>query len=379
MKTIIILTVVDFYKGTSAAAARLNNYAKSLAAIDENKVFFISLRQPLNSLSFLEKERNIFVLKRETSKDIGYYSLFKIQKMYTRLKSFLATKENVAVIYYPTSIDIFYNILLLYNLKHYNIYCEVNEVRKYAYALNIVSWIYAYLFEFLLPYYKGCIYISRNIASFYRRKNKNSIIVPILSDVGVKRTSEKEFKAIPNFVFAGTISIKKENLKELLYGFSSFSLRKKARLSFYGEISSRDKIVLNKLIQQLGIEKLVTFYGRVSHKKIQDVLKDADGLILPRENNNQNKYGFSTKLSEYIVSGTPIILTDTGVISYYFKDNYNCIMVHGFDRNAFCKAFIRYTEKSATELLEIAHNAFVMARNSFDYRCYSNMLNEFVR
>ena len=43
-------------------------------------------------------------------------------------------------------------------------------------------------------------------------------------------------------------------------------------------------------------------------------------LVLARPDNDQAKYGFPTKLGEYLLSGRPVVLTNVGNISDFLLD-----------------------------------------------------------
>ena len=132
------------------------------------------------------------------------------------------------------------------------------------------------------------------------------------------------------------------------------------------------------LLDILNLSSKVRLMGEVEHTKIADVLSSADCLILPRRNTKQNFYGFSTKLSEYAVSGTPIILTDTGVVFDYFTDGVDCLKVKGYEAKDFCEQMRRFVSMSAEEKSELAQNAFNTANSYFNWKMYSDILTNFL-
>ena len=121
----------------------------------------------------------------------------------------------------------------------------------------------------------------------------------------------------------------------------------------------------------------IVYHGVLQHSEVETVLSSAGALVLPRANNKQNYYGFSTKLSEYAVSGAPIIMTNTGVVADYFQDGTNCLMCEGYDRNAFKQKFDELAQMSVAEKQQMAEDAYRVAQNCFDYRLYSETLKNF--
>ena len=67
----------------------------------------------------------------------------------------------------------------------------------------------------------------------------------------------------------------------------------------------------------------VKFTGPVLPTSIPQYFVDADMLVLARPDNIQAKYGFPTKLGEYLLSGRPVVLTDVGNISDFLSDGYS--------------------------------------------------------
>ena len=64
----------------------------------------------------------------------------------------------------------------------------------------------------------------------------------------------------------------------------------------------------------------VVFTGPVLPTSIPQYFVDAEMLVLARPDNIQAKYGFPTKLGEYLLSGRPVVLTDVGNISDFLSD-----------------------------------------------------------
>ena len=64
----------------------------------------------------------------------------------------------------------------------------------------------------------------------------------------------------------------------------------------------------------------VVFTGPVPPTAIPQYLVDAEMLVLARPDNIQAKYGFPTKLGEYLLSGRPVVLTDVGNITDFLED-----------------------------------------------------------
>ena len=149
-------------------------------------------------------------------------------------------------------------------------------------------------------------------------------------------------------------------------------------LLMYGPILDSNRKIINDILQKLKLNNKIHLMGEVMHSQIFNILHNADCLILPRRNTKQNYYGFSTKLSEYAVSGTPIILTDSGVVFNYFRDGKDCLKVEGYEASGFYIQFLRFTKMTAIQRQDLAKEAYQTAKKNFDWRLYSKTLSDFL-
>lgn len=381
MKSVIIISTADLYWGNSAAVARMNNYAKSLALANVD-VYMLSTKALGSQFQWMEVEPHIFTLPRDKVENRKGYNLIYLSSNIRKIKQLVKSiKGEIVFLNYPGTNSLLQDIMLLVTLRKFPIYCEVNEVRKYVSGSNnnaFRSIIYNILLETTYKWYDGIVFISRHIRDFYSAKARRSIIVPILSDSSRAFSLSKGINTL-NFVFVGTVSFPKENLEELFEGFCLFAKEyPEARLIMYGVLSQSDQKRLEDFIEKRGMKDRLLYLGMLQHIEVERVLSTAGALILPRSNNRQNYYGFSTKLSEYAVSGAPIIMTNTGVVADYFKDGINCLMCEGYDRISFNVKFKEFAQLSIEDRKRLSENAYQLAKSQFDFRLYTDLLNKFL-
>lgn len=82
----------------------------------------------------------------------------------------------------------------------------------------------------------------------------------------------------------------------------------------------KDKESDFELVKTLGIEDRVVFTGPIPREEMPQMLKNAEALVLARPDNIQAKYGFPTKLGEYLMTENPVVLTSVGDIPLFLKD-----------------------------------------------------------
>ncbi len=377
--SVAVVSETHFLGSNNAVSARVWNYAKALRLAGKD-VYLLSYQDFVLNDALEEVSEGIFAYQSGSHKRPGIGTFLR------ELTRLVNDRAISGILFYPTPNPIFELRFLRWKKRQRfaNVVCEVNEVRRFEQTyLKTFSlpkriaykWITAHS-EKLTRCYKGIVCISDNIREYFSKYNNNAIVVPILSDIpkSIPKRNEQSGSQL-RFVFTGTVAIEKENLIELLRGFYLFNKQYTDwELLFWGKVPSENKSRLENILGILGLTDKVYLMGEVEHQLVAGILSSADCLILPRKNTEQNYYGFSTKLSEYAVSGSPIILTDTGVVSNYFEDGRDCCKVQGYEAEGFCEQLKRFVSLSHDQKEEIAHKAYLTAKNHFDWRLYSDTL-----
>ena len=81
-----------------------------------------------------------------------------------------------------------------------------------------------------------------------------------------------------------------------------------------------------QLVHELGLDDRVVFTGMKPASEVPQLLVNAKALFLTRPDTLQNRAGFSTKLGEYLASGTPVVAAGVGDIPLYLKDHENAFV-----------------------------------------------------
>ena len=99
------------------------------------------------------------------------------------------------------------------------------------------------------------------------------------------------------------------------------------KLYIIGPIASKEqKAEYEEYLKLSNALDYVIFTDSVSPSTIPQYFVDAEMLVLARPDNIQAKYGFPTKLGEYLLSGRPVVLTDVGNISDFLVDEKNAFI-----------------------------------------------------
>lgn len=128
--------------------------------------------------------------------------------------------------------------------------------------------------------------------------------------------------------YCGTVSEFKDGVSCLVLAFAKLNIKHSGyRLRIIGNFENAEtEIKLKSLVNELNIEQQVDFTGPVMASKMPLLLRSSSILALARPDNIQSKYGFATKIGEYLVSERPVVLTKVGAVEEFLTDGVDCIL-----------------------------------------------------
>ena len=396
MKDVFIISTGDIVRGRMAGTHRILKIAKSLAAGDIS-VYICSLIYINNDLvKAIELFPGIYSI--ESTGRFEDYSEH-ITVFLRTVNKFIKGKNSEKVIYlYPTTWVLKDFIYLLYFkiIKGYKFYCDINELRstnvfsttppagffsKIVFFLKSARDLISYKLSGLqIPFYDGIVVISTNLEKYFSRYAKKIIRVPILCDVSEIKTGKSPVQfnsGAFKICFAGTISCSKEGFDILFEALSLVNKEKNTELYLYGPIHDNDKEILKKLTEINNLKERVFYMGNLDPDQLLSEFKKYHLLILPRPLIPQTKYGFSTKLSEYLISGIPILVTDVSDNALYIKDSVNGYIVQPGSSEALAGKILKIIENYNDTSRVIAQNALQTASREFDYHLFTQTFTNF--
>jgi glycosyltransferase involved in cell wall biosynthesis len=396
MKDVFIISTGDIVRGRMAGTQRVLKTAKSLAA-GNITVYLCSLIYINNDLiKTLELFPGIYSLESTDKSDNNSEHLTIFLRA---VNKFMKDKNSDKVIYlYPTTWVLKDFIYLLYFkvIKGYNFYCDINELRstnvfsttppagffsKIVFFLKSVRDLISYkLSELQIPFYDGIVVISTSLEKYFSKYTKKIIRVPILCDVSEIKTGNPPVQfnsGVFKICFTGTISCSKEGFDILFEALSMVNREKKTELYLYGTVHDNDKEVIKKLIEINKLKERVFFMGNLDPDQLLSEFQKYHLLILPRPLIPQTKYGFSTKLSEYLISGIPVLVTDVSDNALYIKDSVNGYIVQPGSSEALADKILEIIENYNDNSPAIAQNSLQTALREFDYHLFTQTFVRF--
>jgi len=152
---------------------------------------------------------------------------------------------------------------------------------------------------------------------------------------------------------------------------------RRTELFLYGILEEQDRIRLGKLSEDYCLSDRIFYKGNIDPDGLPDEFKNYNLLILPRPLNKINMYGFSTKLSEYLVSGIPVLVTDVSDNASYIADGFNGYIIPPGSSSLMAEKILEIIRDYNWQAKMVVENAHQTVREKFDYRLFSSEIIDF--
>lgn len=176
-------------------------------------------------------------------------------------------------------------------------------------------------------------------------------------------------------VYVGNMYGDKDGVYDLVSAFFLIrDLYPNVRLILIGDNRKRklmDRIY--KLTKSENNHSQIIFTGKLSTEEIKYEFMKAYCLALSRPDNEQAKYGFPTKLGEYLASGKPVVITKVGDIPLFLKDGENAYLAEPSNVDSISKKLQECLDNPLRARI-IGEKGKELAHTSFNYKECTQML-----
>lgn len=226
----------------------------------------------------------------------------------------------------------------------------------------------------------GLFVISSALKAYYNEKGideKKIHIINMTVDTDRFSSLNKTTSKIKYIAYCGTVSNNKDGVDRLIKAYSIVA-KSHPEVSLYiiGSIPSKQEECGNiQLIKSMGLEDKIHLTGLVPAEQMPQLLKNAVLLALARPNNKQAKYGFPTKLGEYLMTENPVAVTAVGDIPLFLTDGVNALIPPACDDSAMAQKMIwaiEHPQESSVigirgrEVAEKCFNALIETKKMVD-------------
>jgi glycosyltransferase involved in cell wall biosynthesis len=390
MKEVYIISTGEIVNGKTAGARRMVNIASSLAAVNVN-VFLCSLSEVDQAPVEIPEVKHGVYFMRSLS-HTGKKEKNPLSFVRT-VNSFMAQRDSEIVIYlYPTVFvlkDFFYLVYFKF-LKRRRFFCEINELRAASafygtphggplawflyYLKSSINYFIYKLNEFQVFLYDGIVVISTSLERYFSNYTCKILKVPILCDadlIDVFTPPRLEQDSPFKICFAGYIKIEKEGFDILFDALFRVNRDYRTELFLYGILEDTDRIKLEKLSDEHCLHDKVFYMGNIEPERLLNEFRKYNLLILPRPLKKTTMYGFSTKLSEYLVSGIPVLVTDVSDNTLYIRDGFNGYIIPPGSASSMAEKILEIISDFNDQAETLVENAHQTVRENFDYRLFS--------
>ena len=177
---------------------------------------------------------------------------------------------------------------------------------------------------------------------------------------------KKDIAVEPYIAYCGNASNLKDGVDDLIKAFALVAKCKPdIKLYIIGQAPAKESNNYD-LVEKLGIKDRIVFTGVVSADDMPQILTNAQMQALCRPDSLQNKYGFPTKLGEYLLTGNPVVITRVGDIPLFLEHKKTALISECGDIEAFAENIIWVIEHP-DEAREIGLQGKKVAEQHFNY------------
>lgn len=277
-----------------------------------------------------------------------------------------------------------------YSGKNRKLIYELNEKPGSVYMSKIldlkpVKALGLFLFNTTLKCFDGFVVISDPLVRYLDGRTKRTarvVKLPIIIDTREPYTElPEETPPHPYIIHTGALSQQKDGIIDIFKAFAKVNAVKGKSLHFYlaGSKNAPPGVwdEINRTISEAGLEQNVHHLGLIQGNKLKTLQKNCLFLVLPKPDNEQNRYNFPTKLGEYLTFCRPVIVTAVGDMAKFMKDGANALIVEPGNVEQITAAMLKLMDNQPLAST-IGAAGKRTAEEEFDYRVLGQRLSVFL-
>lgn len=221
----------------------------------------------------------------------------------------------------------------------------------------------------------GVISISTYLDNHYKNMNVESIWIPPIFSSFVDKISFDLNRPLV-LVYAGSLGGNKDLIKPVIQALKIINQDKvKIKLNLVGISYEQIKEHYDDLeTEKLGIKA----YGFVPHVEAKKIISKSDFGLLLRHNKRYAKAGFSTKFSECMSSGVPMICTSVGGADTIIENYVDGILLPDNQVDTIIRILSDIINMSDEKILSMKKEAYKKANKTFKSSMYYEKMQEFL-
>ncbi len=229
----------------------------------------------------------------------------------------------------------------------------------------------------------GILCISDYLINFYRNlgfKKKRILLVP--STVDTQRFNINPPSPVPyDFIcYCGSLTLEKDGVNILIESFMKIAPRHPdLNLLLVGKGDTiEEEEAVKELVRKLDAENRVAFTGQISRTNVPEYLCNARILALARPSSIIADAGFPSKLTEYLATGKPVVVTKVGEIPLYLTDNETAFLAEPDSIEAFAEK-LDSALSNYEFAMQVASKGKLLTTTVFNHNYQSKNIIEFIK
>lgn len=310
----------ETYPNGGAASNRHLAYLEALAR-HGHQVELIPIGQSDGHVSAKISVNSLKVITESRAK----FHLQALIRLFGVMWSTRSHREPHAVLYLATSGFLAIPVLLTRWWSRAVVFHERTELPELMVGRGVLSRADFAIYKWLFSLFDGIFVIThalKGAVSAYPGVKSNRVqVLNMIVDIDRFSGARYSSESLRKIVFCGDLSSDKDGVEMLLRAFRKFAEdRPEVELSLAGSIDNPYYRSTLRPLVEANRPGTVNVIGQVKRDLVPSLLASADLLVLARPDNEQAKYGFPTKLGEYLATGKPVLVTKTGEISRFLVD-----------------------------------------------------------
>jgi glycosyltransferase involved in cell wall biosynthesis len=237
-----------------------------------------------------------------------------------------------------------------------------------------------YLFEkYLLRRMKGALPISELLKENFQKiaPGKPILKIPTICDFEKfnvpKKNIEEEY-----FLFCGAVEYR-EIIDFILQAFKLLDESLNIKLYLIASKGTPQQYLdLNQYLKDNHLLQKTKIFSNIPYSELVDLYVNASALLIPLRPTKQDAARFPHKIAEYSATGNPILTTNYGEVTHYFKDGENALIADSYDISKFAekmKFVIKYPETAK----KIGQKGKKLGTEEFSHIQYGQRLKDYLQ
>ena len=229
----------------------------------------------------------------------------------------------------------------------------------------------------------GIYCISQYLIDFYRTRGvaqKKLLLVPSTVDTGRFKNAYNPPLSFHYILYCGSLTIVKDGVHILIESFSKIAANHpEIHLVLIGKGDlPEEELVIRNLVKGLEIHHRIHLLGQLSRTEIPAYLCNAKILALARPKSLVADAGFPSKLTEYLSTGNPIVVTRVGEIPLFLKDQENAFLCDSDSIQAFADS-LEFVLSNYEFAKKVGEKGMELTATIFNYNFQARRMIDFIR